>query len=1070
MGAGAVVSSELAGMRGAQRWLAVAALVLLVAGTAKPACPRELDCGENCHTTCASKWKQPTAGAYCQATCTEGWYVTNPWEISVDGYQLRNPYQCQWQRNGQMQWVPVDQGNKERQEGAHCDGVAQCPSAVVAPHATCPAAGNHEQCTPECEPGYSPSADSRKDPRKYQCKDGWWEWEKGSTLPRCDVIEDFCPSFDNFTAQNGGAMKPVGQCARTVDSVCEAACADGYERVGGNAIYRCSSVALFGSPTGAWLPYVEDDALVCQRSCPVPALGPVNHSHFWGGCERQAGAACTAQCDPGYERDETQGAGAYVCSESSYTWVPAHGPPMRCKLTGCGSESPLGNGTACPSAPFGATCQSRCKAGFSGNGSAEYAEYTCQADHKWNATRAAVHCSPIDNWCPTGINESLHVTVVGDCSGRVDETCKRSCSQGSAPVEGPQQGPGLPYRCQADRSWKPDYPGRPLVCNLKCGDGVEPAGEHVRIISSCKRLPEQYCKAECEEHFQPVEGWKGSDEYRCVQSADGSTAEWQEGSLECEPKCDPGYAPIDMNKTGSVLPCAACDFGQFSPDGKRCRACPVHNVERSRCLRCPADYGPNPATHQEDRGTRCEDCRQHLLVSRDGKCVPKSLPRWFEDEWGHEKVLSVLGVVAALAVLVLACMFCRCSKKPFQPSMEREASVLRGSFLGGRQPRGHQSCCCLSATQFINVLVVSSSLVVCSLCAWVVSDKSIPGNDRLDTLCTSLSVLSIISIPCIVQRFKLRLDKHNVDMPDGEATSGWFGLVMFIHGVFDLASDGYFCFHIFQCPERTTSTLGLCFLTNMMVAAMTTWYLSFWVVFPTIERNKPAARQWHIKHNKLVTAVIVASACRIESLAILRLRLRCSGQDRSLWYFPIEDKHFHFLQYSGWFHAILADIPHLVVGAAVLVDDDGGCDFPAALSIFFSSGSIIWGTLSRCGQLALADASRVSTPLLQPDPTVTEPLVREIEELKHRIADQQQQIADLTGLAGSTAATVGKHEVRGGGHLTSRQASPLRANLTRPASPLRANLPGSDQTARRQAETNSRGPLGEHGPDATTLS
>ena len=230
--------------------------------------------------------------------------------------------------------------------------------------------------------------------------------------------------------------------------------------------------------------------------------------------------------------------------------------------------------------------------------------------------------------------------------------------------------------------------------------------------------------------------------------------------------------------------------------------------------------------------------------------------------------------------------------------------------------------------------------------------------DKWDTICISLSALSIICIPLIVRRFKSRLEKHNVNIPEEEATSGWFGLAMFIHGILDLATDGYFCFSLFWCRGRYL--LGASFLCNLMLAALTTWYLSFRIVFPTIERNQPAAREWHIKHNKMVTAVIIASACRIESLAILRLRLRWSGRDRLLWCFPIEDKHFHFLQYSGWFHAILADVPHLVAAVALLVDKAPAgdnchewyceCSSSAALSIFFSSGSIIWGTLSAAAQ------------------------------------------------------------------------------------------------------------------------
>ena len=119
----------------------------------------------------------------------------------------------------------------------------------------------------------------------------------------------------------------------------------------------------------------------------------------------------------------------------------------------------------------------------------------------------------------------------------------------------------------------------------------------------------------------------------------------------------------------------------------------------------------------------------------------------------------------------------------------------------------------------------------------------------------------------------------------------------------------------------------------------------------------------------MVTAVIFASSCRIESLAILRLKLTVPKLgERELCHFPIDDKYFHFLMYSGWFHAIVADIPHLLVAVALLHPSNSGtCGSEAWLphwlsapvvSIFFSSGSILWGFVSRTSQWVVAQAHR----------------------------------------------------------------------------------------------------------------
>ena len=156
--------------------------------------------------------------------------------------------------------------------------------------------------------------------------------------------------------------------------------------------------------------------------------------------------------------------------------------------------------------------------------------------------------------------------------------------------------------------------------------------------------------------------------------------------------------------------------------------------------------------------------------------------------------------------------------------------------------------------------------------------------------------------------------------------------------------------------------MGLSFAVNMTASTLTTWYLSFTGLI-TIERNSSKeATDWHIRNNVLVTAVIFASSCRIESLAILRLQLR----GKTLSHFPIDDRYFHFLKYSGWFHAILADIPHLTVAVALLLDpseesDDTwpcGSHILPALSIFFSSVSIVWGFVSRTSQWVVAEVGR----------------------------------------------------------------------------------------------------------------
>ena len=115
--------------------------------------------------------------------------------------------------------------------------------------------------------------------------------------------------------------------------------------------------------------------------------------------------------------------------------------------------------------------------------------------------------------------------------------------------------------------------------------------------------------------------------------------------------------------------------------------------------------------------------------------------------------------------------------------------------------------------------------------------------------------------------------------------------------------------------------------------------------------------------NQEYRVVILCSACRIESLAILRLRL-C---DTMMLDFPIDPRHFHFLRYNGWFHAILADIPHLLVAVAVLADQDAtGCEeagfVPVSAKMAAADAKAAAGPKAAAGHSKRADDPTTITP------------------------------------------------------------------------------------------------------------
>ena len=75
----------------------------------------------------------------------------------------------------------------------------------------------------------------------------------------------------------------------------------------------------------------------------------------------------------------------------------------------------------------------------------------------------------------------------------------------------------------------------------------------------------------------------------------------------------------------------------------------------------------------------------------------------------------------------------------------------------------------------------------------------------------------------------------------------------------------------------------------------------------------------------LAPLIVVASSSRLNSMAILRLRIR----GKLLLDFPDSDDHrfFHYMRHSGMYHYLVEDIPHAVLSVAVLFLGDrmGDC-------------------------------------------------------------------------------------------------------------------------------------------------
>lgn len=114
---------------------------------------------------------------------------------------------------------------------------------------------------------------------------------------------------------------------------------------------------------------------------------------------------------------------------------------------------------------------------------------------------------------------------------------------------------------------------------------------------------------------------------------------------------------------------------------------------------------------------------------------------------------------------------------------------------------------------------------------------------------------------------------------------------------------------------------------SLVFPAAASVYLGF-ATLSSLEQEHAAAKDWHRQHHRKVAIVIIASCCRIETLAILRLKLGGLGSCGQI-EMPMPPKCLNFLRFAGWYHWIATDVPHLLVGIALIQlsnDDNSVCN------------------------------------------------------------------------------------------------------------------------------------------------
>ena len=137
---------------------------------------------------------------------------------------------------------------------------------------------------------------------------------------------------------------------------------------------------------------------------------------------------------------------------------------------------------------------------------------------------------------------------------------------------------------------------------------------------------------------------------------------------------------------------------------------------------------------------------------------------------------------------------------------------------------------------------------------------------------------------------------------------GAFGLFMFFYGITDLVLDVSLCLTLSTCGQ---TILFVCCLTTLTVTTLMTCFLDYTTLRAIVtsdERPQNPARQWLMDNPVVGPTIVLLSSSRLNSMAILRLRI-CGI---TLLDFPDSDSHkfFHFMRNSGLYHFWVEDIPH----------------------------------------------------------------------------------------------------------------------------------------------------------------
>eukprot|EP01043_Picozoa_sp_COSAG02_P005994 COSAG02_NODE_167_length_31944_cov_19.552237_1_plen_715_part_00 len=276
--------------------------------------------------------------------------------------------------------------------------------------------------------------------------------------------------------------------------------------------------------------------------------------------------------------------------------------------------------------------------------------------------------------------------------------------------------------------------------------------------------------------------------------------------------------------------------------------------------------------------------------------------------------------------------------------------------------------------------------------------------DYLTILCHSCIATTIfgiaslgVTIPSLCK--SMRNSLRRLQLPADDNAQGLLGLALFLWGVLDLALSVKSALTLWHCDGLAEHlVLFACFVSSLAATVGATIYLAC-CALNVIRQDMRTANahhrddvatsrdtssssqfsvlsdttKWVLEHRNVVPLILILSATRFSSLAVLRLRV-CGYK---IFNYPMEDRHLHFLRNAGIFKHLVADIPMALTSGVLLYASHGRhcvCgdseDLMSAVKVattmlWCKILFIAWGFLKSSTQLLLTGAFGTDPPLIE---------------------------------------------------------------------------------------------------------